>query len=152
MRHTSAAALALAVLTVVSHTRAHAQVALAALAPQLPDGLRTELTVDGRPLVGEFVRATADGVALWRYDTGATEESAAARVSKVVYDDSLLNGTLIGAVAGGVPGLIAGLAYQAVGTDGHGRSEPGSSLADGARDHRVLRSCAPGRSRSTIRR
>lgn len=91
---------------------AHAQVSLAALAPRLPDGHRTELTVDGRPLVGDLVRATADGVVLWRYDTGATEEIAAARVSQVVYDDSLLNGTITGALIGAVPGVVVGMPLQ----------------------------------------
>lgn len=34
---------------------------------------------------GELVRTTADGVVLWRSDTGPTEEVAAARVSKVMH-------------------------------------------------------------------
>ena len=111
MRPMFAAVLAL-VAAVVVPVEARAQVTFAAVAPVLPAGHRTALTVDGRPLTGELVRATADGVVLWRYDTGATEEIAAARVSKVEYDDSLLNGTLIGAVVGAVPGFVVGLPMQ----------------------------------------
>ena len=90
-------------------TEARAQVTLAALAPQLPDGHRTELTVDGRPLVGDLVRATADGVVLWRYDTGATEEVPAARLSAVTYDDPVWEGAVGGFAIGAAPGLALGL-------------------------------------------
>ena len=58
--------------------QARAQVTFAAPAPALPAGHRTELTVDGRPLTGDLVRATADGLVLWRYDTGAPIRSSAA--------------------------------------------------------------------------
>lgn len=89
-----------------------AQVTFADVAPRLPRGHRTVLTVDGRPLVGELVRATADGLTLWRYDTGGSEDVTAARISAITYDDSLANGALIGAVSGAVPGFIAGLGVQ----------------------------------------
>ncbi len=112
MRPTFAAALIAVLSAVTIPSEAGAQVTLAAVAPDLPAGHRTELTVDGRPLAGDLVRATADGVVLWRYDTGATEEIAAARVSKVVYDDSLLNGALIGTLIGAVPGFVVGIPVQ----------------------------------------
>lgn len=112
MRPMLAAAVIAAGCSWIVPAEAHAQVTFAALAPQLPDGHRTEFTVDGRPLAGDVVRATADGVVLWRYDTGTTEEIAAARVSKVVYDDSLLNGALLGTLIGAVPGFVVGIPVQ----------------------------------------
>lgn len=84
----------------------------AALAPALPAGHRTELTEDGRLLTGDLVRATADGLVLWRYDTGSQEEVPASRVSAVTYDDSLAYGAVAGAAAGAIPGFLFGLAVQ----------------------------------------
>ncbi|MFN7977936.1 MAG: hypothetical protein U0P30_07355 [Vicinamibacterales bacterium] len=104
--------LAATLLACLAPRPAQAQVSLAAIAADLPTGHRTELTVDGRPLTGDLVRASADGIVLWRYDTGATDEIAAQRVSTVTYDDSLLNGSLMGALMGAVPGFIVGLPVQ----------------------------------------
>jgi len=104
--------LAAGMLACLFPSQARAQVTLAAVAPDLPAGHRTVLTVDGRPLTGDLVRASADGVVLWRYDTGRADEIPAARVSAITYDDTLLNGAMLGAVVGAVPGFIAGLGVQ----------------------------------------
>lgn len=88
---------------------ASAQVTLAALAPRLPQGHRTVLTVDGHPLTGDLVRATADGVVIWRYDTGANDEVPVTRLSAVTYDDPVWEGAVGGFAIGAAPGLALGL-------------------------------------------
>lgn len=101
--------LAAAMLACLVPAQARAQVTFAALAPRLPVGHRTVLTLDGRPLTGELVRATADGLVFLRYDTGATEEVAAARLSSVTYDDRAWDGAAGGFALGALPGLALGL-------------------------------------------